>query len=137
MKEEILKNLIEVIATKTRYFDQAVTFAKKIEPFIDDNFTLKSEVGGVTPKIAEEKKEKFNKQGDREMIAQAHYTDKEKTIRIFRGRNSFMIAELPLKEANDKEADASLRAMKLQRIEKWQIVSWGREARIRFRQSRR
>ena len=71
------------------------------------------------------------------MIAQAHYTDKEKTIRIFKGGNSFMVAELPLKEANDKEADASLSAMKLQRIEKWQIVSWGREARIRFRQSRR
>ena len=71
------------------------------------------------------------------MIAQAYYTDKEKAIRIFKERNSSMIAELPLKEANDKEADASLGAMKLQRIEKWQITSWGREAKIRFRQSRR
>lgn len=66
------------------------------------------------------------------MIAQAYYNDKPRTIRIFKGHNSQMIAELPLNEPNDKKADASLKAIRMRRIEKWQDTSWGKEAKIRF-----
>jgi len=66
------------------------------------------------------------------MKAQVCYDDRPITIRIFKGRNSQMIAELPLNEPNDKKADASLRAIKMRRIEKWQDTSWGKEARVRF-----
>ena len=65
-----------------------------------------------------------------EMIAQAYYKDNPKSIRIFKGRN--YIAELPLYESNNKEADKSLRTMRIRRIEKWMDTSWGKEARVRF-----
>ena len=66
------------------------------------------------------------------MIAQAYYNDNPKSIRIFKGRNNRYIAELPLSEANDKEADKSLRAIGMRRTEKWVVTSWGKEARVRF-----
>lgn len=63
------------------------------------------------------------------MKAQAYYW-KPMMIRIFKGNN--LLAELPLNEPNDKKADASLRAIRMRRIEKWQKFSWGKEARVRF-----
>jgi len=64
------------------------------------------------------------------MIAQAYYMDNPKSIRIFKWGN--YIAELPLREPNDKEADKSLITMRMRRIEKWMDTSWGKEARVRF-----
>jgi hypothetical protein len=41
MNRFIKEKLVDVVATRTRYFDEAITFVDKIEPFIDENFVAK------------------------------------------------------------------------------------------------
>ncbi len=69
------------------------------------------------------------------MIAQAYFGTKKEPlyIRIFKDRNSSMVAELPLKEATEESANKSLKAINLNRKGKWLVTSWGREATVYFK----
>ena len=73
------------------------------------------------------------------MIAQAYFSGSP-MVRVF-DRDGRCIADLPMKlPPCDKTADAALKAMKLQRRERWNEGSWisdqwsvtGREAKVRF-----
>jgi hypothetical protein len=68
-----------------------------------------------------------------EVIAQAYF-DGQPIVRVF-DRHGVMIADLPMRHPpSDHTADNALKALGLQRREKWKCTSWkGREAAIRFR----
>lgn len=58
------------------------------------------------------------------------YADNEPMVRIFGRGNSYSIADLTVRKGTPKEADVSLRKMRLHRKEKWIKYDWGWETRV-------